>query len=84
MDAAEQEAARAKELARLNASAKGFHSKFVKTRNNLLQAIPLYADGATKADDRRSKRLSRGLGCKLTRCTTPISGSSNLTKMSVT
>jgi hypothetical protein len=47
MDAAEQEAARAKELTRLNASAKGFHSKFVNTRNVLLQALSLYDDGAT-------------------------------------
>jgi hypothetical protein len=47
MDAAEQEAARAKELTRLNASAKGFWSQFVSTRNVLVQALPLYADGAT-------------------------------------
>jgi hypothetical protein len=47
MDAAEQEAARAKELTRLNASAKGFRSQFVSTRNVLMQALPLYADGAT-------------------------------------
>jgi hypothetical protein len=47
MDAAEQEAARAKELMRLNASAKGFRSKFVNTRNVLMQALPLYADGTT-------------------------------------
>jgi hypothetical protein len=47
MEAAEQEAARAKELTRLNASAKGFRSQFVSTRNVLIQALPLYADGAT-------------------------------------
>jgi hypothetical protein len=58
MDAAEQEAARAKELTRLNASAKGFcithkikkkgfRSQFVITRNVLMQALPLYAEGAT-------------------------------------
>jgi hypothetical protein len=47
MDAAEQEAARAKELTRLNTSAKGFRSQFVSTRNLLMQALPLYADGAT-------------------------------------
>jgi hypothetical protein len=47
MDAAEQEAARAKELTWLNASAKGFQSQFVSTRNLLVQALPLYADGAT-------------------------------------
>jgi hypothetical protein len=47
MNAAEQEAARAKELARLNASAKCFRSQFVSTRNVLVQALPLYADGAT-------------------------------------
>jgi hypothetical protein len=47
MDAAEQETARAKELTRLNASAKGLRSKFVSTRNVLMQALPLYADRAT-------------------------------------
>jgi hypothetical protein len=47
MDAAEQEAARAKELRPLNASAKGFRSQFVSSRNVLVQALPLYADGAT-------------------------------------
>jgi hypothetical protein len=47
MDAAEQEAARAKELTRLNASAKGFRSKFVSTRNSLVQALPLYEGGPT-------------------------------------
>jgi hypothetical protein len=47
MDAAEQEATRAKELTRLNASAKGFRSQFVSTKNMLMQALPLYADGAT-------------------------------------
>jgi hypothetical protein len=52
MDAAEQEAARAKELTRLNASAKGFRSQFVSTRNVLMQALPLYADGATASRQR--------------------------------
>jgi hypothetical protein len=47
MDAAEQEAARAKELMRLNASAKGFRSQFVSTRNTLVQALPLYKGGPT-------------------------------------
>jgi hypothetical protein len=47
MDAAEQESAKVKELRRLKASAKGFRSKFVNTRNVLIQALPLYADGAT-------------------------------------
>jgi hypothetical protein len=47
MDAAEQAATMAKELTRLNASAKGFRSQFVSTRNVLVQALPLYADGAT-------------------------------------
>jgi hypothetical protein len=51
MDAAEQEAARAKELTRLNASAKGFRTSFVGTRNTLMQALPLYRDGPT--DSRR-------------------------------
>jgi hypothetical protein len=36
MDAAEQEATRAKELTRLNASAKGFRSQFVSSRNTLV------------------------------------------------
>jgi hypothetical protein len=53
MDAAEQEAARAKELTRLNASAKSFRSKFVNTRNVLMQALPLYADSATASRQRR-------------------------------
>jgi hypothetical protein len=44
--AAEQEAARAKELRWLNASAKGFRSQFVSTRNVLIQALPLYHEGA--------------------------------------
>jgi hypothetical protein len=52
MDAAEQEATRAKELMRLNASAKGFRSQFVSTRNVLIQALPLYADGATASRQR--------------------------------
>jgi hypothetical protein len=52
MDAAEQEAARAKVLTRLNASAKGFRSQFVSTRNVLIQALPLYADGATASRQR--------------------------------
>ena len=47
MDAAEQEAARAKELTWLNASAKGFRSQFVSTRNTLVQALPLYEGGPT-------------------------------------
>jgi hypothetical protein len=37
----------AKELMRLNASAKGFRSQFLSTRKVLIQALPLYADGAT-------------------------------------
>jgi hypothetical protein len=47
MDAAEQASAMAKELTRLSASAKGFRSQFVGTRNVLVQALLLYADGAT-------------------------------------
>jgi hypothetical protein len=47
MDAAEQAAAMAKELTRLNTSAKEFRSQFVSTSNVLLQALPLYADVAT-------------------------------------
>jgi hypothetical protein len=49
MDAAEQEAARAKELTRLNASAKGFRSKFVSTRNSLVQALSLNKGGPTSS-----------------------------------
>jgi hypothetical protein len=49
MDAAEQEAARAKELTRLNASAKGFGTSFVGTRNTLMQALPLYRGGPTES-----------------------------------
>jgi hypothetical protein len=52
MDTAEQEAPRAKELTRLNASAKGFRSQFVSTRNVLVQALPLYADGAMASRQR--------------------------------
>jgi hypothetical protein len=52
MDAAEHEAARAKELTRLNASAKGFRSQYVSTRNVLMQALPLYADKATASKRR--------------------------------
>jgi hypothetical protein len=47
MDEADEAAAMAKELARLNASAKGFRSQFLLTRNMLVQALPLYKDGAT-------------------------------------
>jgi hypothetical protein len=49
MDAAEQEAARAKELTRLNASAKGFRTTFVGTRTTLMQALPLYLEGPTES-----------------------------------
>jgi hypothetical protein len=52
MDAAEQEAARAKELTRLNASAKGFRISFVGTRNTLMQALPLYRGGPTTSRQR--------------------------------
>jgi hypothetical protein len=45
--AAEQEAARAKELTRLNAFAKSFRSQFVSTRNVLIQALLLYHVGDT-------------------------------------
>jgi hypothetical protein len=48
MDAeAEREAARAKDLTWLNASAKGFRSKFISIRNILVQALPLYHGSAT-------------------------------------
>jgi hypothetical protein len=49
--AAEQEAARAKELTRLNVSAKGFRFQFVSTRNVLVQALPLYQKAPRQADD---------------------------------
>jgi hypothetical protein len=52
MDAAEQAAAMANELTQLNASAKGFWRQFVSTRNVLVQALPLYADGATASRQR--------------------------------
>jgi hypothetical protein len=52
MDAAEQEAARAKELTRLNASAKGFRTQFVSSRNTLVQALPLYEGGPTTSKRR--------------------------------
>jgi hypothetical protein len=41
MDAAEQEARRAKELNTLNASAKGFSTSFTGSRRTLAQALPL-------------------------------------------
>jgi hypothetical protein len=84
MDAAEQEAVRAKELTRLNASAKGFRSQFVSTRNVLMQALPLYADGATASRRRTIDEAIGGSGCKLTRYTRPIIGSSNLKTMNIT
>jgi hypothetical protein len=60
MDAAEQEAARAKELTRLNASAKGFRTSFVGTRNTLMQALPLYLEGPTESRRRTiDKALSK-------------------------
>jgi hypothetical protein len=52
MDAAEQEAARAKELTRLNYSAKGFRTSFVGTRKTLTQALPLYREGPTESRQR--------------------------------
>jgi hypothetical protein len=47
MDAAEQEAAMAKELKTLNASAKGYRTSFTGSRKTLQQALPLYLDGPT-------------------------------------
>jgi hypothetical protein len=43
------EEATAKELARLNASAKGHRSAFVLIRNVLVQALPLYDDGPAQS-----------------------------------
>jgi hypothetical protein len=62
MDAAEQEAAWAKELTRLKASANGFCSKSVNTRNMLLQALPLYADGATTSRRRTIEEVIARIG----------------------
>jgi hypothetical protein len=80
MDEADEAAAMAKELTRHNASAKGFRSQFVLTRNVLVQALPLYDE----ADNARSAQPLIRQGCKLTRYTTPISGSSSLTPMNAT
>jgi hypothetical protein len=52
MDEAEIAAAMAKELTRLNSSAKGFRSQFVLTRNVLVNALPLYDEGATASRHR--------------------------------
>jgi hypothetical protein len=49
MDAAEQDARRAKELNTLNASAKGFRTLFTGSRRRLTQALPLYRDGPTES-----------------------------------
>jgi hypothetical protein len=60
MDAAEREAIRAKELTRLNSSAKGFRSQFVGSRNTLVQALPLYEGGPTTSRRRTiDKAISR-------------------------
>jgi hypothetical protein len=57
---AEQEAARAKELMRLNSSAKGFRTSFVSSRNTLMQALPLYLCGRTTSRRRTiDEALSR-------------------------
>jgi hypothetical protein len=50
--------ATAKELARLNASAKGHHSTFVLIRNVLVQALPLYDDGPTQS---RRRTINKAL-----------------------
>jgi hypothetical protein len=52
MDEAEEAAAMAKELTWLNSSAKGFRSQFVLTRNVLVNALPLYNEGATASRQR--------------------------------
>jgi hypothetical protein len=62
MDTAEQEATRAKELTRLSASAKGFRSQFVSTRNVLVQALPLYADGTTASRRRTIDKAISKIG----------------------
>jgi hypothetical protein len=59
MDAAEQEAAMAKELKRLNASAKGFRTSFAGSRRTLTQALPLYLDGPTAS---RRRTIDEALG----------------------
>jgi hypothetical protein len=62
MDAAKQEATRAKELTRPNTSAKGFWSQFVSTRNVLVQALPLYADSATASRRRTIEEAISRIG----------------------
>jgi hypothetical protein len=62
MDAAEQASAMAKELTRLNASTKGFRSQFVGTRYVLVQALPLYAHGATASRRRTIILLLEKIG----------------------
>jgi hypothetical protein len=47
MDEAEETADMAKELTQINSFAKGFRSQFVLTRNVLVNALPLYDEGAT-------------------------------------
>jgi hypothetical protein len=59
---AEREAARAKELTRLKASAKDFRSKFVNTRNVLVQALPLYHGGATASRRRTIDEAITSIG----------------------
>jgi hypothetical protein len=58
MDAAEQEARKAKELNTLNASAKGFRTSFTGSRRTLKQALPLYGDGLTES---RRKTIDEAL-----------------------
>jgi hypothetical protein len=59
MDAAEQEAAMAKELKKLNTSVKGFRTSFASSRRTLEQALPLYLDGPT---DSRRRTIDEALG----------------------
>jgi hypothetical protein len=56
------EAAMAKKLTWLNASAKGYRSQFVLVRNVLVQALPLYDDGATQSQRRTINKALDKIG----------------------
>jgi hypothetical protein len=56
------EEVKAKELTRLNASAKGHRSQFVLIRNVLVQALPLYDDGATQSRRRMIDKALEKIG----------------------
>jgi hypothetical protein len=56
------EEAKAKELTRLNASAKGHRSQFLLIRNVLVQALPLYNNGATQSRHRTIDKSLENIG----------------------